>query len=132
VKEREGLEARYGKDWQDRPVRRIFFSLMTPSLRRFREQNDVLTWLFEISKGEEWTAQEITSCILIINFAAIHTTTLARKPTVAHKLFSYASRRPSRIQYMTWQLIRNTFNLCVKKSKQLSRKKAGARLLSQR
>ncbi|KAF8330121.1 cytochrome P450 [Amanita rubescens] len=62
VKEREGLEARYGKDWQDRP-------------------NDVLTWLVEISKGQEpWTIREITSCILIINFAAIHTTTLAPHP----------------------------------------------------
>jgi len=133
VKEREGLEARYGKEWQERPVRRIFSSPMTPSLRRFHEQNDILTWLVEISKGQEpWTAREITSYILLINFAAIHTTTLARKPTVAHKSFAYTSRRPSHIQYMTWQRIRNTLNLYVKKSKQLSRKKAGARLLSRR
>ncbi|KAF8330123.1 cytochrome P450 [Amanita rubescens] len=73
VKEREGLEARYGKDWQDRP-------------------NDILTWLVEISKGEEWTAREITSCILLINFAAIHTTTLARKPTtVTHSIYDLAA-----------------------------------------
>ncbi|KAF8330122.1 cytochrome P450 [Amanita rubescens] len=93
VKEREGLETRYGKDWQDRPVRRIFFSPMTPSLRSFREQNDILTWLVEISKGQEpWTAREITSCILLINFAAIRTTTLARKQTaVTHSIYDLAA-----------------------------------------
>jgi len=88
VKERKGLEARYGKDWQDRPVWPIFFSPMISSLRSFREQNDILTWLVEISKEQEpWTAREITSCILLLNLAAIHTTTLARKPSVAHKDF---------------------------------------------
>ncbi len=56
-----------------------------PSLRSFREQNDILTWLFEISKQEHWTVREITSFMLLVNLTAIHTTTLARKPTVAHK-----------------------------------------------
>ena len=120
VEERKRLEERYGKDFQDRPVRCVFFSAMTP-LGSFREQNDILTWLAEISKGRELTTREMTSCILIMNFVAIHTTTMARKPTVAHKTFIYVSCRLLRIRYMTWQLIRNTFNRCVKKSKQLSR-----------
>ena len=84
VEERKRLEERYGKDFQDRPVRCVFFSAMTP-LGSFREQNDILTWLAEISKGRELTTREMTSCILIMNFVAIHTTTMARKPTVAHK-----------------------------------------------
>ena len=83
VEERKGLEERYGSDWQDRPVWRIFFS-PTTSLRSF-QQNDILTWLGEISKGQESTVRRITSCILLLNLAAIHTTTMARKPTIAHK-----------------------------------------------
>ncbi|KAF8697276.1 hypothetical protein AX14_001384, partial [Amanita brunnescens Koide BX004] len=68
VKEREEQEARYGKEWAERP-------------------NDALSWLVEVSKGKERTLQEITKLILFINFAAIHTTTM----TVTHSLYNLAT-----------------------------------------
>ena len=77
VKERLEQEARYGKDWAERPVGPQILSRWL--LLLFHIQNDFLSWLVEISKGREHTLEEITLFILLINFAAIHTTTIARK-----------------------------------------------------
>ncbi|KAF8697278.1 hypothetical protein AX14_001385 [Amanita brunnescens Koide BX004] len=68
VKEREEQEARYGKDWAERP-------------------NDIVSWLVEISKGKERCLGEITMFMLSVNVAAIHTTTM----TVTHSLFNLAT-----------------------------------------
>ena len=56
----------------------------------FRIQNDALSWLAEVSKGREHTLEEITLIILIINYAAIHTTTMARKFIFTDKDFSHS------------------------------------------
>ncbi|KAF8691943.1 hypothetical protein AX14_002699 [Amanita brunnescens Koide BX004] len=68
VKEREEQEARYGKDWAERP-------------------NDVLSWLVEISKGKKRSLEEITVCLLLVNFVSIHTTTM----TITHSLYNLAT-----------------------------------------
>ena len=53
-------------------------------------QNDVLSWLVEISKGRELPLEDITLFILFINFVAIHTTTMARKFIFTDKDFSHS------------------------------------------
>jgi len=68
VKECLEQEARYGKDWAKR-------------------QNGILSWLIEISKGEEHSLRKTAMSILFINFAAIHTTTIA----VTHSLYNLAT-----------------------------------------
>ena len=66
-------------------------------------QNDVVSWLVEISKGQERCLEEITMFVLFVNFAAIHTTTMARtfsllirvllipSQTVTHSLYNLAA-----------------------------------------
>ncbi|KAF8347875.1 cytochrome P450 [Amanita rubescens] len=68
INERLGQEARYGKDWLDKP-------------------SDIITWLFEVSKGERPSVRTITTRILFINFAAIHMTSMA----LTHALFDLAT-----------------------------------------
>ena len=79
VKERVEQEARYGKDWPDRPVCVSYF-LVRWWFTSY--QNDVLTWLSETSKGKEHTLEDITMRILFINLASIHPTTIARRVAV--------------------------------------------------
>ena len=80
-------------------------------------QNDVLSWLVEISKGRELPLEDITLFILFINFVAIHTTTMARKFIFTEGFLSFPLR-PLHIRYTTWQLILNMCSLCAKKLKQ--------------
>jgi len=49
--------------------------------------NDVLTWLMEESEGEEKTVEALTSRMLTVNFAAIHTSSM----TFTHALYHLAS-----------------------------------------
>ena len=88
VKERSEQEARYGKDWAERPVGTLILSWRL--LLLFHIQNDVLSWLVEISKGRELPLEEITLFILFVNFVAIHTTTMARKLIFTDKDFSHS------------------------------------------
>ena len=81
VKERVEQEARYGKDWPGRPVCVSYPCSMIALL--LRNQNDVLTWLFEASKGKEQSLEDITIRILFINLASIHQTTIARRVTLS-------------------------------------------------
>ena len=53
-------------------------------------QNDVVSWLVEISKGQERCLEEITMFILFINFAAIHMTTMARRFVFTDKSFAHS------------------------------------------
>ena len=129
VKERLEQEAQYGKDWAKRQVG-VLTHFLVMMLLLFYIQNGILSWLIEISKGKEHTLREITMSILFINFAAIHTTTIVRKSFFSDKNFTH-SLRPLHIRYTTWQLIPNMCSLCVKKLKQRSRNRAGARLRSQ-
>ena len=75
VKERSDQKARYGKDWAERQVGAYILSWQL--LLLFGVQNDVLSWLIEITKGRELSLEEIA---VFINLLAIpgHTTTMAR------------------------------------------------------
>ncbi|KAG6901631.1 hypothetical protein C0995_009799 [Termitomyces sp. Mi166 len=58
IEERLEKEAEYGRDWPGRP-------------------NDLLSWLLDIAEGKQRTVRDLTMRILVINFAAIHTTSMA-------------------------------------------------------
>ncbi|KAF8720848.1 hypothetical protein AX14_010657, partial [Amanita brunnescens Koide BX004] len=73
LNEREAQKARYGKNWAERP-------------------NDVVSWLVEISKGQERCLEEITMFVLFVNFAAIHTTTMARTFVFIDQSFAHSSQ----------------------------------------
>ena len=53
-------------------------------------QNDILSWLVEIPNGRDLSLEEIAHYMLLINFAAIHTTTIARKFIFTTKRFSHS------------------------------------------
>ncbi|KAJ7913150.1 cytochrome P450, partial [Mycena leptocephala] len=55
IEERLRVEEEYGKDWEGRP-------------------NDLISWLLEQAPAEERTVDNLIQRILMINFAAIHTT----------------------------------------------------------
>ncbi|KAG5720345.1 Ent-kaurene oxidase, partial [Termitomyces sp. T112] len=56
--ERLEKEAEYGRDWPGRP-------------------NDAFSWLLDTAEGKQRTIRDLTMRILVINFAAIHTTSMA-------------------------------------------------------
>ncbi|KAG5644943.1 hypothetical protein DXG03_007408 [Asterophora parasitica] len=58
INERLRQEELYGKDWPGKP-------------------NDALSWLLDIANGDQRTVRDLTLRILAINFAAIHTTSMA-------------------------------------------------------
>ncbi|KAJ7458885.1 cytochrome P450 [Mycena latifolia] len=58
IDERLEKEWKHGRDWPDKP-------------------NDLISWLLEIAEGEERTTPALTSRILGINMAAIHTSSMA-------------------------------------------------------
>jgi hypothetical protein len=116
VKECLEQEARYGKDWAKRQVG-VLTHFLVMMLLLFHIQNGILSWLIEISKGEEHSLRKTAMSILFINFAAIHTTTIVRKSIFSDKDFAH-SLRPLHIHYTTWQLVPNMCILCAKKLKQ--------------
>ncbi|KAG6895320.1 hypothetical protein C0992_001937, partial [Termitomyces sp. T32_za158] len=59
IQERLRNEAKYGKDWPGKPM---------------HDKNDALSWLLEQSNEHQKTVRDLTIRILVINFAAIHTT----------------------------------------------------------
>ncbi|KAG6837019.1 hypothetical protein H0H93_016226 [Arthromyces matolae] len=58
IEERIEKEAEYGKDWPGRP-------------------KDAISWLLDLAEGKQRTIRDLTMRILVINFAAIHTTSMA-------------------------------------------------------
>jgi cytochrome P450 len=58
LEERLKMEEEFGPDWPDKP-------------------NDLITWLLEAGEGEQRSVRNIAIRTLSINFAAIHTTTMA-------------------------------------------------------
>ncbi|KAG6872887.1 hypothetical protein C0995_005592 [Termitomyces sp. Mi166 len=61
IQERLDNDAKYGKDWSERP----------------RNKNDALSWLLDHAEENQKTVRSLTTRILVINFAAIHTTSQA-------------------------------------------------------
>ncbi|KAF8687632.1 hypothetical protein AX14_003646 [Amanita brunnescens Koide BX004] len=56
IKERLEQEARYGKDWSEKP-------------------DDLLSWLLEAAQGDQRSIRNVTIHILIVNHATVHTIT---------------------------------------------------------
>ncbi|KAM6503706.1 Cytochrome P450 [Amanita muscaria] len=57
IKERLENEAQHGKDWPGRP-------------------NDIISWLFDVTRERPRSTLRMVKAILMTNFAAIHTTTM--------------------------------------------------------
>ncbi|KAF8637691.1 hypothetical protein AX16_010766 [Volvariella volvacea WC 439] len=69
IKERLEQEEKYGKEWAERP-------------------NDLVSWLLDYAQPHQREERELVIRILVVNFAAIHTTTMA----FTHALYDIASR----------------------------------------
>ncbi|KAF6749691.1 cytochrome P450 [Ephemerocybe angulata] len=69
INERLEKYERLGEDWEGKP-------------------NDLITWLLDLAPQENRNVEDITVKLMLINFAAIHTTSL----TLANALFDLASR----------------------------------------
>lgn len=67
VEERRQLLAEHGKDYPDKP-------------------NDLLSWVFETERGSSASSSDIVHRILVLNFAAVHTTANVRS-RVAHTCY---------------------------------------------
>ncbi|RDB20446.1 hypothetical protein Hypma_012419 [Hypsizygus marmoreus] len=57
IQEHFDKEEQYGLDWPSKP-------------------NDLLSWLLENAKGHQRSVRDLTVCVLAVNFAAIHTTSM--------------------------------------------------------
>ncbi|KAM6503737.1 Cytochrome P450 [Amanita muscaria] len=57
IRERLEQEAQHGDGWSDKP-------------------NDVISWMLHIAKGQQRSIQDLVKSVLIMNFAALHTTTV--------------------------------------------------------
>ncbi|OCH88082.1 cytochrome P450 [Obba rivulosa] len=74
ITERFQMMAQYGDAWPDKP-------------------NDFLQWLMDVAEGEERTVRALVLRILVLNFAAIHTSS----NTFTHALY-YLAANPEYIQ----------------------------------
>ena len=77
VKERFAKMDELGDKWEDAPVRdsvpvKVFV------VHEVDEQNDMLMWLMREAKGVERSLEGLARRLLLINFAAIHTTSRVR------------------------------------------------------
>ncbi|KAH9897770.1 cytochrome P450 [Cubamyces lactineus] len=69
IDERRQLMEKFGDDWPDKP-------------------NDMLQWIMDIARTRDYSDEAIVRRILLINFAAIHTSS----NTVTHALYHLAER----------------------------------------
>ncbi|KAG5651711.1 hypothetical protein H0H81_007716 [Sphagnurus paluster] len=74
ILERLHQEEQYGKEWPGKP-------------------NDFLSWLIDLSEGNQRTPRELTMRVLATNFAAIHTTSMAFTQALLN-LAAYPSHVP--------------------------------------
>ena len=78
VEERFAKMEEYGEDWDDKPVCRTI--VLVPryiSHHTADSQNDMLMWLMSEAKGVERSPEGLARRLLFVNFASIHTTSLA-------------------------------------------------------
>ena len=78
VEERFAKMEEYGEDWDDKPVCQTIFTLYR-SHYTADSQNDMLMWLMSESKGVERSLEGVARRLLLVNFAAIHSTSLASR-----------------------------------------------------
>ena len=77
VEERFAKMDEYGEDWDDKPVRQTIVSVMSHLTGVSLSQNDMLMWLMSEAKGVERSLEGVARRLLLVNFAAIHSTSLA-------------------------------------------------------
>lgn len=77
IEERLRNEAQYGQDWAEKPVR-----ILIHKQERYTDvdpyQNDLLSWLIDEAPEDRKTVHDLALRILVVNFAAIHTSSLVR------------------------------------------------------
>jgi hypothetical protein len=85
VEDRFARMEEFGEDWDDKPVCRST-SLHVNVFVNARLQNDLLMWLMDEAKGIERSLEGVARRLLVVNFAAIQSTS-----TVSHTdlLMSY-------------------------------------------
>ena len=66
-----------GETWEDAPVRGPVSSKKIV-IHEVRQQNDMLMWLMSEAKGVERSLEGLARRLLMVNLAAIHTTTSVR------------------------------------------------------
>lgn len=82
INERRAMMEELGDAWTDRPVRtRLTSSPMNP-FHRNCVQKDMLQWILEQATARRTTDDEVVRRIMIINFAALHTSSTVRVPLI--------------------------------------------------
>ena len=77
VEERFAKMDEYGADWDDKPVCQAIVSVI--SHLTGDSQNDMLMWLMSEAKGVERSLEGVARRLLLVNFAAIHSTSVASR-----------------------------------------------------
>jgi hypothetical protein len=73
VEERFARMEEFGEDWVDKPV--CWSALLHANvIVNESGQNDMLMWLMSEAKGVERSLEGLARRLLVVNFAAIHTT----------------------------------------------------------
>ena len=115
IEERIKQEAQYGENWPDKPVSDNFVFRLEILMSI---KNDAISWLLEFAKEpHRRTVRNLTTRILIMNFAGIHTTTMVcTSLTRAYKeILNVISR--SRMHFFIWLPVLNIYSLCAKRSR---------------
>ena len=73
VEDRFARMEEFGEDWDDKPVCRSAL-LYVSVIINAGVQNDMLMWLMSEAKGVERSLEGLARRLLVVNFAAIHTT----------------------------------------------------------
>ena len=74
VEERFAKMEEYGEDWDDKPVCQFISDISNHYMAD--SQNDMLMWLMSEAKGVERSVEGLARRLLLVNFAAIHSTSL--------------------------------------------------------
>ena len=78
VEERFAKMEEYGEDWDDKPVRQTIVSgISLVTISTADPQNDMLMWLMSEAKGVERSVEGIARRLLVVNLAAISSTSTA-------------------------------------------------------
>jgi hypothetical protein len=72
VEDRFARMEEFGEDWDNKPVR-LPLSFNANVIIITRLQNDMLMWLMDEAKGVEKSLAGVARRMLVVNFAAIHT-----------------------------------------------------------
>ncbi|KAH8996774.1 cytochrome P450 [Lactarius akahatsu] len=86
VEERFARMEEFGEDWDDKPVRRSTSLDVNVVINAEALQNDMLMWLMSESKGVERSLEGLARRMLVVNFAAIHSTSTTFTNVLYHLL----------------------------------------------